>query len=211
MAVVASTPAAIPAAPWESRIEALLWVHAAAPAARAALPPRLAPRAGLPLTIGGLIAYLAGPVGPYDEIFGAPVMLRGAPMLSHVAFMAVDSQASVAGGRRNWALPKVLASFERDVARAGHVVAHGEDWAVHVTTTVRPRRVPFAAAFRCTQVWPDGTTGDFTVRMRGRARLARVQVRHEVPSSLAAWLVDGRHVGVMISGVQDVSAVRPGP
>lgn len=198
----------IPAAPWQSTIEALLWAHAATPAARAALPPRLASRAGLPLTIGGLIAYRDGPVGPYDEIFGAPVMLRGAALLSHVAFMAVNSQASVGGGRRNWALPKVLASFDGGVARTGRMVARGDDWEVHVTATARQRRVPLTAAFRCAQVWPDGVTREFTVRMRGRARVARVQLRHGAPSGLSDWLVEGRHVGLMISGTQDVSAVR---
>jgi Acetoacetate decarboxylase (ADC) len=207
-AAVVSLPAVIPAAPWQSTIEALLWAHAATPAARAALPPRLAPRAGLPLTIAGLIAYLDGPVGPYDEIFGAPVMLRDAALLSHVAFMAVNSQASIAGGRRNWALPKVLASFDGEVARPGHVVARGDDWEVHVTATARPRRVPFAAAFRCTQVWSDGVMREFTVRMRGRARLTRVQVRHGAPSALSEWLVEGRHLGLMLTGMQEVSAVR---
>lgn len=195
-----------PAAPWQSTIDGLLWAHAATPAARAALPSALAHRAGLALTIGGLIAYLDGPVGPYDEIFGAPVMLHGGPMLSHVAFMAVNSQASVAGGRRNWALPKVPASFE--VGGARHVVARAEDWEVHVTALARPRRVPFAAACRCAQVWSDGATRDFTVRMRGRARLARVQVRHGARSALSEWLVEGRHVGLVVTGTQDVSAAR---
>jgi Acetoacetate decarboxylase (ADC) len=201
-------PAVIPAAPWQSTIEALLWAHAATPAAQAALAPCLAPRAGLPVTIGGLIAYLDGPVGPYDEIFGAPVMLRGGALVSHVAFMAVNSQASVAGGRRNWALPKVLASFEREAAPPGRVVARAKDWEVQVTATVRPRRVPFAAAFRCRQVWSDGLTREFTVRMRGRARLARVQVRHGAPSGLREWLVEGRHVALAITGTQHVSDVR---
>ncbi len=198
----------IPAAPWKSTIEALLWVHGAAPGAGAALPAQLAPRDGLPLTIGGLIAYLDGPVGSYDEIFGAPVMLRGAPLLSHVAFMAVNSQASVAGGRGNWALPKVLASFQRRAGSPG-VVARGEGFEVHVSAAVRPRRVPFAGAFRSAQDWPDGVTRDFTVRIRGTARLARVAVRHATPSALAEWLLEGRHAGVAISGVQVVSVARP--
>jgi hypothetical protein len=200
-------PPGVPAAPWTSTVEALLWVHRAAPAARAALPAQLARRAGLPLTIGGLIAYLDGPVGPYDEIFGAPVMLRGVPLLSHVPFMAVNSAASVAGGRGNWALPKVLGTFshERGDGRPPAVIARGEGWEVGLTTVVRPRPLPFAAAWRCAQVWPDGAVREFTVRMRGRARLARVGVRQQAPSALGEWLVAGRHLGVAISGVQHVT------
>lgn len=99
-------PAEIPPPPWRSSVDALLWLHSATRAARGLLSPQLATRAGMPVTIGGLISYRDGPVGPYGEVFGAPVMLRGAPMLSHISFMAVDSAASVAGGRGNWALPK---------------------------------------------------------------------------------------------------------
>jgi Acetoacetate decarboxylase (ADC) len=201
----------IPAAPWHSAIDALLWFHPATPAARGELPQPLAARAGIAVTIGGLISYREGPVGPYGEVFGAPVMLRGAPLLSHVAFMAVDSEDSVAGGRRNWALPKVVASFEGDPGRPGTVTARGDGWSLCVTTTARPRRAPFVGTFRCSQAWPDGRVRDFTVRMRGRARLAHAEIRHGVTSSLAGWLVDGRHPAILISGTQDVSVPRPRP
>ncbi len=170
---------AIAAAPWHSTIEALLWLHRATPAARAALPAELVARAGLGVTIGGLISYLDGPVGPYGEVFGAPVLLRDAPLLSHVAFMAVDSEASVAGGRGNWALPKVLASFDGRPGLPGPVGASGDGWALTVTATAR-----------------------------ARARLARAEVRHERPSQLSGWLAEGHHAAVLISGTQDVSAPR---
>lgn len=64
-------------------------------------------------------------------------MLRGAWLLSHVAFIAVDSSASVVGGRANWALPKQLAHFDGDPGRAAVVTARGEDWEVRVTATSR--------------------------------------------------------------------------
>jgi hypothetical protein len=105
-------------------------------------------------------------------------MLRGAPPLSHVAFMAVDSDGSVAGGRHNWTLPKVLASFESDPGRPGRVSPSGDGWALSVTATARHRRFPFCGSFRCSQVWPDGRVRELSVRMRGRARLARVEVQH---------------------------------
>jgi hypothetical protein len=199
----------IPGAPWRSTVDALLWLHPATADARGVLPQGLAPGPGI--TIGGLIAYRDGPVGPYNEVFGAPVMVRGAALLSHVAFMAVDSQRSVAGGRRNWALPKVLASFEGDPGRPGRVAASGDGWALSVTTAARARRFPFVASFRCAQLWPDGEQREFLVRMRGRARLARAAVRHVADSALRGWLADGDHLAVLISGRQDVSAPRLAP
>jgi len=199
----------IPDAPWHSVVDALLWFHLATPDARAMLPEPLIARAGTAITIGGLISYRDGPVGPYGEVFGAPVMLRGTPLLSHVAFMAVDSEASLAGGRRNWALPKVLASFDGDPGRPGPVTASGDGWELCVTAAARDRRLPFAGIFRCSQVWPDGRIREFTVRMRGRARLARAEVQHRVRSPLTGWLAAGRHPAILLSGTQDVSPPRP--
>jgi hypothetical protein len=186
-------------------VDAVLWLHPATRAARGLLPPPLAARAGIPVTMGGLISYRDGPVGPYREVFGAPVMLRGAPMLSHIPFMAVDSAASVAGGRGNWALPKQLADFDGDPGRPGAVTAHGDGWKLHVTTTARAHRLPMSMTMRAVQLWPDGQVRTFSVRMRGRVRLARVEVQQLAAAPLGDWLVEGRHVAVLISGRQDVS------
>jgi Acetoacetate decarboxylase (ADC) len=199
----------IPPAPWHSSVDALLWLHPAARAARAVLPPPLAARAGLPVTIGGLISYRDGPVGPYGEVFGAPVMLRGGLLLSHVPFMAVDSAASVAGGRGNWALPKELAEFDGDPGLPGVVTARGDGWGVRITTTARARRLPMALAMRAAQVWADGQVRTFSVTMRGRARLGCVEVEHLGTSPLGGWLVAGRHLAVLLSGRQDVSPASP--
>jgi hypothetical protein len=46
----------IPPAPRRSSVDALLWLHPATAAARALLPPQLTARAGIPVTIGGLIS-----------------------------------------------------------------------------------------------------------------------------------------------------------
>ena len=194
----------IPAAPWRSVIDAVLWCHPATPAARDALAPELSERSGAPITLGALVTYREGPVGPYDEIVGAPLLLR--PLVAHVPFIAVDSERSIAGGRGNWALPKVLARFEGDVGRAGRATARGDGWAVAVTTAARKRRLPFVGSFRCVQLWPDGTPREFSVRVRGSARLGHAQVEHEVASPLAEWLAGGRHPAILLSGVQDVLA-----
>ena len=196
----------IPAAPWRSTIDAVLWCHPATRAARDRLPAQLAGRAGLPLTIGGLVTYREGPVGPYDEILGAPILVR--PLVAHVPFIAVDSQRSIAGGRGNWALPKVPARFAGAVGRPGRASAAGDGWAVAVTTTARRRSLPFATALPCVQVWPDGRPRAFSARVRGRARLGHAEVEHTVASPLADWLVAGRHPAILVSGVQDVLAPR---
>ena len=192
-----------PGAPWHSAIDALLWLHRAVPDASEVLPAQL--RAGAPVTMGGLISYRSGPVGPYGEVFGAPIMVRGAPLLSHIAFMAVDSEPSVAGGRANWALPKELAEFDGDPGLAGSVACDGAGWALRVTATARARDLPFAMTLRGAQVWPDGAVRAFSVRMRGRARLARAEVEHLVASPLSGWLVDGDHTAVLVAGEQHVS------
>jgi hypothetical protein len=192
-----------------SEVDALLWWHPATPEARAALPAALAPRAGLAVTVGGLISYRRGPVGPYREVFGCPVLLRGGLPLTHVAFMAVDSAASVAGGRSNWALPKVMARFEGDPGRPGRVRASGDGWEIAAMAAARPRRLPAWGLAACAQAWPDGAVRTFMVRLRGWARLASVEVEHGRPSPPAAWLRAGRHPAVLVSGRQVVSAPRP--
>jgi hypothetical protein len=184
----------------------VLWWHAATATARDVLPAVLAPRAGPPVTVGGLIIYRRGPVGPYREVFGSPVMLRGGLALIHVPFMAVDSPASVAGGRRNWALPKVEARFDGDLRPGGRVNVGTGDWALALSVTARPRSLPAWGAVGCAQVWPDGRVRRFSVRVHGRAALGAVHVEHPVASALGGWLRRGRHPAVLFSGTQHVSA-----
>ena len=131
-------------------------------------------------------------------------MLR--PLVAHVPFIAVDSERSIAGGRGNWALPKVPASFDGDVGRAGRSTAEGDGWALSVAVGARPRRLPFFGVFRCVQVWPDGRAREFRVRVRGRAQVGHAEVEHHTASALSDWLVAGRHPAILISGVQDVLA-----
>lgn len=77
-----------------------------------------------------------------------------------------------------------------------------------VTTTARRRRLPFAGSLRCVQVWPDGRPREFSVRVRGNARLGHAEVAHAAASPLADWLVAGRHPAILLSGVQEVLAPR---
>jgi hypothetical protein len=205
--VLARLPASpSPAPPWESLVAAVVWLQRATPSARGALPPAIgrgAPAA--PLAAGALVDYRSGPVGPYREVFAGPLLVGGGAPRLHVPFIAVDSLESLAAGRRNWALPKALATFDGAVGEPGRTRATGEGWALQTTATARTRAVPLVGVLGCDQVWPDGAVRRFTVRVRGRARLATVRVEHPVASGLAAWLTPGRHPGLLLTGRQTVT------
>lgn len=177
----------VPPPPWRCEVDAVLWWQGAG-------------------RVGGLVRYRDSPVGPYRELFGAVPVLRGGVPAGRVGFMAVDSEASLAGGRRNWALPKEMARFEGEPGEPGRVVATGDGWSAAVTTSARGVRLPLWAPARCAQVWRDGRVGTFTVRIRGRARLGAVSVEHPLPSELARWLAPGRHPALVASGELLVSA-----
>jgi hypothetical protein len=190
MTTAADRPHDPPAAPWCCEARAVIW----------------ASRAGRGVSLGGLIAYRVTPVGPYQEIFAAPIVLRAGGPVARVVLMAVDSAASRAGGRHNWALPKVLACFDRV---PGGATVRGEGWEVTVTARARRRWIPVRARGRCVQPWPDGRVRDFAMRIRGRASLATVEVCHYAPL-LTRWLPAGQHLAVAFDGTVDLMPPRDG-
>jgi hypothetical protein len=206
----ARLPGASAPAPWDTVLDAVVWFHRAAPGAAERLPRGLRGRPSLPVTVGALIRYRETPVGPYREVLASPVLLAGprGPEAS-VPFIAVDSPASVVGGRENWALPKTLARFEwpepalgPGPARGGFELdAEGRGWSVHATVRPRARRVPLAAIARNRQVTPAGTEITFDSRLRGRARLATVELETRGPT-LPGWLRSGRHPALVLDGAR---------
>ncbi len=206
--LLAGLPTDVPSAPWVSTIDAVLWWHRSTADVHRALPHGLTARPWPPLTVGGLISYRDGPVGPYGEIFGAPAVVSGGLMLGHVPFIAVDSEASMAGGRRNWALPKVMAGFDGDPGLPGRVTASADGWEITVAAAARRRRLPAWARSSVAQVRPDGQVETFTMTVRGQARVGSVRIGHGRPSSLKSWLRPGDHPAIFLSGTQTVSAPR---
>jgi len=196
-------------APWDMVLDAVVWVHRAAPAAREWLPRALRGRRLLPVTVGALISYRETPVGPYREVLGSPVLLAEWPLPAAVIpFIAVDSLASVHGGRANWQLPKSLARFEwpERTTCGFEVDAEGERWSVHASVRPRARSFPLAAMARTRQT-PETA---FTTRARTRARLATVELETR-GTSLPGWLRSGRHLGLAIDGARvTVGETRPG-
>ena len=202
-ALLGSLPDSSPAPPWRCRVEAVVWWHRAAPGARAVLPPALRDQAGLALTVGAFVRYLDSPVGPYDEVLAAPHLLGPLPRL-HVPFIAVDSAGSVHGGRAHWALPKVLASFTRSPV----LHADGGTWWVSADARPGGPELPVPARVRATQVDGDGRVTTSTTTGRARLRVARVVVDVDPGSSLAGWLLPGRHRGAVLTGRITVGPAR---
>lgn len=203
-AVRTALPPSTPAPPWHCTVEAVVWWHRAGPSAHAAVPAGARP--GLPVTVGAFLRYLDSPVGPYDEVLASPLLLRGGALRVSVPFIAVNSVASIAGGRVHWQLPKVLAAFDRSPdgrpapdgpdasAKVGaRVQAAGDGWRLSARASARGPRLPLAARFSSTQDGP--TVARSTVRGCGRA--ARVEVEGG-GEGLPAWLVPGRHPGLVL-------------
>ncbi|HSP36512.1 MAG TPA: hypothetical protein VLR26_02035 [Frankiaceae bacterium] len=200
--------------PWSTQVSAVLWWHRAAPQAVEQLPDAVRGLPHLPITVGALVRYRDSPVGSYSEVFASPVLLRrpGKPRRLRlpavtVPFIAVDSLASVVGGRAGWMLPKTLARALWPPDGAARI--EGDDWSVAAMVNPRGTRFPVRGRLPLLQPHPDGGRRLSTVRLRGQAQLARVQIDTAGPT-LPQWLLSGRHPGLAISsGRMEISA--PGP
>src|SRR3954454_8322493 len=204
--------------PWSTEVSAVLWWHRAAPDAADLLPEAVRGLPTLPITVGALVRYRSTPVGPYSEVFASPVLLRprhgrarpgrprGPGLLPAVSvpFIAVDSIASVVGGRAGWMLPKTLATavWPPD----GPAVLRGNDWSVSVGVHQVGPRLPLRGRLPLVQPQPDGGRARSLVRMSGRAQIGRAEVS-TVGTTLPSWLKPGGHLCLAISGGRmDISA-----
>lgn len=190
-----AVPACAPPAPWVCRCEAVFWV-AATNRAAARVPEPAVARLGRPIAVfGGFVRYHETPVGPYDEVLGAVAFATRRGVRANVPFMAVDSPASVAGGRLNWSLPKTLAEFSG--APSAGARAAGAGWAVRAATRTTRRGLPVSTGGQLAQYWPDGLVRYSRLRVRGNASPALVRVHADSAGSLPEWLRPGRHLGVV--------------
>lgn len=193
-ALAAQLPTSTPAPPWPCRVRAVVWVQ------RAPSPlPSSSRWAGRvrAVALGAVVDYLESPVGPYREVF-AGQLLRGTVLpVVHVPFIAVDSLASVHGGRVHWQLPKTTASFSDDGR-----TATGDGWSVAVRAVERGPRLPLRGPLVSQQ-----GDGRAVVRLRGRGRPAQVHVEaHGL--TLGGWLGTGTHPGVVAEGTMLVAPPR---
>ena len=202
-------PAQLPVSsppPWPATVRATLWWHRATEQAIA-----LGARdSTIDITVGMVVDYLDSPVGPYREILASPVLRRPGggrgvmPRLS-VPFIAVDSAASVHGGRAHWNLPKVLGDFTGDVLDGSG--ASGRDWLVETQSDGRGPSFPIRGGLGFAQP-VDGGLEIASTRLTGRARYAKVTVLGEGPT-LTGWLKPGTHHGLQIvSGTMETGTAR---
>lgn len=181
--------------PWTCRLNAVLWWRG----------PKLVRErdGGLPAVVtqagsrvvesAALVTYTDTPVGPYSEVLAGLVILRLPAPLVHVPFIAVDSRPSRVSGRANWALPKVAADFD------AHGMVRGPDWSVRARTRAGGPPLPVRARARLLQVADDGRCLSAGLRVRGTARLARVDVAVTEGGSLPRWVPSGRCWGAVLT------------
>jgi hypothetical protein len=180
--------------------DAVLWVSRPGPAAFTTLPPSLRGSRVLAV-VGALVRYSATPVGPYAEVLGAVGGVGRRRLWGSVSFMAVDSVASLVGGRRNWALPKTLGAFEGEVADGRPMTATGPNgtrWRVSATPTAVGPALPARGVGVLRQQFPGARVGQSTLQARGRVRPALVTVEVESDGPLTGWLRPGRHLGGVV-------------
>lgn len=202
-ALVASLPENLSEAPWSCRCEAVVWLGRGGRAARAAFPPALGGGRAL-VTVGGFVRYQETPVGPYDEVLGMVGGHRGVRPFGSVGFMAVDSAASLVGGRTNWAMPKTLASFSGAIADRATFSGAGDgpvSWRVQATPRVVGPRLPLRARTVARQQFPDGVVRDSVLTASGTFRPAVVRVEVASEGPLASWLRPGRHLGAVVDSM----------
>jgi hypothetical protein len=211
-ALLATLPAHAAPAPWRGTCDAVVWMGRGGAAATSALAPALRSSRGLAV-VGAAVRYRETPVGAYDEVLGVVGSVGGARPWGSVAFMAVDSPASVTGGRAHWAMPKTTAVFEGGVLGGSTLTARGAGavaWQVTVASRPVGPRLPVRARGVARQVFPDGRVRGSRLSLEGRARPALVTVTVASEGPLASWLRPGRHFGAVLEGVRFTLAA-PGP
>jgi hypothetical protein len=205
-ALAGQLPGSTPAPPWDCRVEAVIWWHRASATALGLLPQQLQP--GLPITVAAFVTYLDTPVGPYSEILASPQLLarpltRRVLARVHVPFIAVDSLASVHGGRAHWTLPKAMAVFQG-------TRAVGDGWQVSAEASARGPWLPAVGRLGSSQVSATGLVTSSVTTSRARARLAKVYVEVSSTGDLASWLLPGSHRGLVLRGRMVVGPASPG-
>jgi hypothetical protein len=147
------------------------------------------------LRAGGfaVVDYADTPVGPYREALTAVALSARS---GWVPWMVVDSEASRAGGREGWGLPKELAVVDADLDHRGgagtaRVLSEGVDLAV-TARVARGRGLPVRVSAQLRQP----RRAPAPVRFTGRLRPAVVVLEGTPPPGVSP----GRRPGLALAG-----------
>ena len=196
-------PDRVAPAPWRAHASGVFWWKRpddeAIAALREVLPSGIDPTLTPARVTCAMISYEDTPVGKYREILAIVTLRRGIKIVSHIPFIAVDSAASVVGGRANWALPKTLIEFDGWPGSGTTMSAMGAGWTVSASPTATGPRLPFVTprANAPVQFGPDDAMWKSKVSGRGLIRRASVEVTATSTGSLASWLPTGRCRGAV--------------
>jgi hypothetical protein len=178
-------PVPLSPAPWQLVARGVIVLFRPEPRFAEVLPPALRPRyrGGVPVLMA--VRYVSSDVGPYDELLLIPGKLDfGGDAMYSMTHIAVNSLASVVNGRRNWAIPKELATLkveadgrkldlrgEREDGFGAEIAAEGYGLPFPLTTAIMPNTLAHERAGRVYVTRPQA---------RGwarRARLDRLELR----------------------------------
>jgi hypothetical protein len=204
-ALIQRLPANLAEAPWSVTGESLIWMSRGGREAARALPSSVRGQARGLGVVGGMVRYADTPVGTYDEVFGAVGFRHHGKVTGTVAFMAVDSEKSIVGGRTNWAMPKTLAAFTGGVGNGQTMTATAADginWNVTARARVIGPPIPYKSKAVVHQQFPDGSLRPSQLVMRSTMRPAVITVKVTSDGPLATWLRPGRHLGAVISSME---------
>lgn len=156
-----------------------------------------------------LVRYADSPVGPYDELLWLePVKTRRGGWWGwqpRVQQIVVSSAASVAGGRRNWAIPKTLARFDWSAGRVeigGVVLAFSGVQGAGLPLSLR--LLPRLARTLSQR----GAAGqEFCTTIGGSGRLRRAHLRVEAAPGWPALLT--RQKPLLVLGVPEFRLTFP--
>ncbi|HZN16133.1 MAG TPA: hypothetical protein VFB78_17835 [Acidimicrobiales bacterium] len=141
--------------------------------------------------------YETSPVGPYVALGVARVTRLGARLGLCFTTMVVDNHDRLADGRRNWGFPGEIGTLTwANVADESVLVWH--ERGIEVRGLARGRVFPLVAPSRFLQHRADGPVV-VPVRMTGRARRARVEVR--APADDELYALRGEHRGLVVRGL----------
>ncbi len=117
------------------------------------------------------VSYEPGGVLDYSELMSTLLVRRGRRLLPHITHIWVDSDASRAGGRALWGIPKELAKF---VFAGGEFSALDDEGPLAAGTVRQWLRLPgrWPVAFQVVQ-WLNGTAKVSTVRARTGLAVSR--------------------------------------